>query len=447
VEQPGAGPATGPGEDWLGAVLDLMPDAVTVVDADGRVVHWNRAAEQVYGIARNDIVGRPVSEFFPRESVMLLQVLQTGLPVTQVYHRPRPDKHVFISAAPIHDRDGRLVGAAAVERDITAMIRLSERHAALQARAAAPNGTWFWSPWMKDVTARIRSGRHPGYPVLLMGEDGTGKASLAELAYAQDRPPGPLVTVTCDSLPGALADLELFGYEGADADAASRLGALERAAGGMVLLRRVEALPRATQQRLAQALASGEFVRIGGTTAIPLCCQVVATAGADLPDRVKDGSFASRLYYAFHHVVVPPLRARKDELAGWCQHFLGQACREAGNAVPAIAPDALAALAAYDWPGNLAELRHVMRMLAHAANGPELTVAHLPEHLRPVTLRDVQSQVMPLPQWSGQLERDRIEDALRRAGGNKTRAARMLGISRGSLYYKMRQYGIGSSSR
>lgn len=421
-------------------ILDVMPDAVTVVDAEGRVAYWNRAAERVYGIAREDILGRPVSEFFPRESVMLLQVLQTGMPVTHVYHRPRPGWHVFISAVPLRDASGRLVGAAAVERDITAVIRLSERHAALNAEAGQAS-LWLHTPWMSEVVELLRFGPAHGPLVLVMGEPGTGKASLLRQALQELGAPGPVWTVACESLSEPLSELELFGAAGGS-QAPERPGALARAAGGVLLLRRIDALPITTLHRLGHAITEGWFQPPGGDASQPLRCRIVATADANLPERVAAGEFPARLYYAFQHVVVPPLRARRDEISTWAVHFLREVCRELGRPLPSLTGDAVAALTAYDWPGNLPELRHAMRAAVQRATGPEVTAADLPIPLRPVTLQDVAKEALPLPRWSSELERDRIEQALRQCGGNKARAARMLGISRGSLYYKLRQYGM-----
>lgn len=435
--------------DFFGTILDLMNDAVTGIDAAGRVQYWNKAAEDMYGIPRDDIVGRKIGEFFPKESVMLFQVIKTGRPVNKVYHRPRPDMHVFISAAPVYNGRSELIGAVAIEQDITSLIRLSEEQYALTRRTQAGPEDHYRSAWIEDMVGLMASTSPVGspYPFLLMGEPGVGKRTLAELAHQRSGRTGPFVTVACDSLPSGLVDLELFGYEGDvfDSEEQVRLGKLELAEEGTIYLTNIEALPLATQHRLAQALHDRGFARTGGTRLIPLRCQVLASSAADLPARVAEGHFAQKLYYAFHHLVVPPLRDRKDELQGLCRYFLVRAAAEAGRPVPRLTPEVLAALGAHDWAGNLSELRHTIQYLVRVAGGAEVTLEHLPDTLRPTTLTDLVQDALPLPLLSEEMEKARIEEALQRSGGNKANAARMLGISRGSLYYKMRQYGIGHS--
>ncbi|MFC4769358.1 sigma-54 interaction domain-containing protein [Effusibacillus consociatus] len=432
---------------YFDVLLDSVNDAVTGVDRDGTVLYWNNVAERIYGIQKDQIVGKKIGEFFQKGSVMLFQVMESGCPVHQVYHNPRPDKHVFINAVPIYDKDGELIGAIAIEQDITHTVKLSEElyskpddriHAHSDYPLVNRNSS------MQQVIQLLTQTSEQPYSFLLTGETGVGKETLAKMTHHAGKRSGPFLSISCDSIPSGLLDSELFGYDGKafGGNQEERPGKFELAIDGTLYLKNIHVLPLSTQSKLAQTLSEGQFYRIGGTLPLPLRCHIVASSTANLEEMVSKGLFLKELYYAFHSLSVPALRERKEDLPELCHLFLSESAQVIGKSAPRLTSEVMAALTTYHWPGNLPQLRNIMEHLAIVSNGAQITLDTLPPAIRLVTLADLAEGSLPLPTLSEEMERSKIEDALKRTRGNKASAARLLGISRGSLYYKMKQYGL-----
>ncbi|SDW16508.1 PAS domain S-box-containing protein [Alicyclobacillus hesperidum] len=420
-------------------VLNLIHDAITAINTEGVVTVWNAAAQALYGIPEEDILGHPIGDFFPAESIMLYNVMRTGESLHQVYHQPRADVHVFISAEPLYDTDGELIGAVAVEQDITHLVRMSEEQMRTAAQWADVSDEPYIGPSTQTVLQLLTHtpllGQHA--PVLLMGEPGTGKRTIAQAVLRHMQHDGPFIPIACDALPPALADVELFGFQGGllSEESEGRSGRIEQAAGGMLYLANVQALPPPVQRALAKALRVGSFARVGSALRKAINCQVVASA---LPGTKLDPA----LELVLHRMDVLPLRNRKEEIAGFCQFFLARLAREMGRPIPSLSDEVLALLRAYDWPGNVAELEQTLRHAVTVCQGSTLTKEDLPMALSQGALAQLTGDTTPLAVVSRAAERTRIEEALKQSKGNKTIAARLLGISRGALYYKMKQYHL-----
>jgi PAS domain S-box-containing protein len=438
---------------YFDAVLEAVNDAVTVIDTDGTVLCWNQAAVEIYGIPKTDIIGKKIGEFFPRGSLMLYQVIESGLPVRKVYHKPRPDKHVLISAVPVYDSERNLIGAVAVEQDITHLVQLSEgryNHSTSVESALIPpvkEGSITVSQ-MVELASQAAKGKK-SYSFLFVGESGVGRTTLAELVHNLSKRTGPFISIPCHQIPSGLLDVELFGYEGGvfGGQPEVRPGKLESAKGGTVYLMNIHTLPLTTQSKLVHAIRTSQIYRIGGSTPVSLDCQIIASTTPDIDSLVEQSLVAKDLYYLFHIATIPPLRERKHDLPELCKFFLKQAAEDSGRPIPHLSSEVLAAITAYDWPGNLLQLRNVMEHIVMVAKSGEVTLNDLPPTLRPSTLNDFQPSVVDLHALSEEVERATILDALKKANGNKAHAARLLGISRGSLYYKLRRYHLEETSR
>jgi two-component system response regulator FlrC len=287
--------------------------------------------------------------------------------------------------------------------------------------------------------------------VLLLGESGVGKEVLARRLHVRSaRADGPWVAVNCAALPSELLESELFGHErGAFTGAGERrAGRFEQAHGGTLLLDEVSELPLPLQAKLLRVLQEREIDRVGGQRPVPVDVRVVATSNLDLAEMVRAGRFRSDLFYRLnvYPIVVPPLRERPEDVVPLARRLLAETASGLGRAAPALSGEAEAALLDHPFPGNVRELRNLVERAAVRCRGQSLEPFHLglaaaPE-MRPRPPRDAPDGDLPpgLPLDLSALERLAIEEALRRVGGNRTHAARLLGIGLRTLRNKLRAW-------
>jgi len=298
-----------------------------------------------------------------------------------------------------------------------------------------------------ETTRKIAAASH--VPCLILGESGTGKEHIAQAIHSQSpRSNGPWVTLNCSALPEGLLESEMFGHEkGAFTDARqAKKGLLELADGGSLFLDEIGDLSMALQPKLLRVIENKNFRRLGGQKEIRVDVRFVAATHRNLPEMVKNGLFREDLFYRLNvgTIAVPALRQRQDDIVPLAEHFLAVAARTFGTPALTMHPGIAPRLTAYAWPGNIRELRNVMERAAILADGGEIGFDHLPPEI--VANRQAPSATGNKP-LSGDLslaavDRQHILIVLKHTGGNKTRAAELLGINRLTLRNKLREYGL-----
>jgi DNA-binding NtrC family response regulator len=301
-----------------------------------------------------------------------------------------------------------------------------------------------------------KAGRSSTATVLLRGETGAGKELMARYLHEHStRAEGPFIDLNCAAIPEQLLESLLFGHEkGAFTDAKHvKKGLFDLSDGGTLFLDEIGEMTPQLQSKLLRVLENRTFRRVGGHADITVDVRVVAATHRDLPREVAEGRFREDLYFRLNVVVIdmPPLRERRDDVPALAAHFIERICRELGRPPARLHPEALKALGAYRWPGNVRELRNILeRVLLLEADGDEIRLEHLPPEITrdpaaggrggaPSAVAFTGSTVVPLVQ----VERQAIEHALAVCGGNKTRAAQLLEISRQTLRTKLKEYRLG----
>ncbi len=282
--------------------------------------------------------------------------------------------------------------------------------------------------------------------VLLTGETGSGKTFVARLIHeASERAAEPLRVINCAAIPENLIESELFGHErGAFTGAVlSKAGAFESAGRGTLLLDEIGEMPLASQTKLLRVLEDKLFERVGSTKSIALTARVLVATNRDLESMVKEGVFRSDLYFRVSvlKVTIPPLRERIDDIPELAERILADLASSAGRRIRGFSPSAMDALKQYAWPGNVRELRNVIESSLALGDGPMIERADMPEPLRvkpQVATPSEQSFTIQIPAPLSLVEKQTIDAALRVTGGNRSRAAEILGISRVTLYNKLR---------
>ncbi len=290
--------------------------------------------------------------------------------------------------------------------------------------------------------------------VLITGESGTGKDLIANAIHENGpRREGPMMDVDCASLPDQLIESELFGHErGAFTDARTmKRGLFEVARGGTIFLDEISETSLGTQAKLLRALESRRFKRVGGTADIALDAGVVAATNRNLEGEVESGGFRQDLFYRLNviRIDVPPLRERLDDIPVLVAHFLERFNAKFGRQVQGVSDDALMRLQAYDWPGNVRELRNVLERAVIMEADEMLLGTHLPAELGlagmsapPVSVVGGGFQLPPGGLQLDELELSMLRQAMERTDGNQSAAARLLGISRYALRYRLEKHGL-----
>ena len=309
------------------------------------------------------------------------------------------------------------------------------------------------SPRMLEVyklVARVSAGKST---VLLEGESGTGKELIARAIHSNGpRRNKPFVPVNCAALPDALLESELFGHEkGAFTGAMiSKPGLFEIADQGTIFLDEIGDLGPALQAKLLRVIQEQEIRRVGGTASIKVDVRIIAATNRDLTARLKDGQFREDLYYRLNvvRIVLPPLRERRDDIPMLAHHFLQKFSRVDAHPIRGFVPETMNLLQRYLWPGNVRELEHVIERAVSLSHGPLLLPDDLPELIRRGVGETVDANVEPAGEANGALlsldamTKLYVIRVLKETGGNKVRAAKILGIDRRTLYRMADRFGI-----
>ncbi|MDP1646532.1 MAG: sigma-54 dependent transcriptional regulator [Thiobacillus sp.] len=326
--------------------------------------------------------------------------------------------------------------------DSLAQRRRIDQLAAQVAAQASPPLMDSRAPAMKQCLQLAAQVAATELPVLLEGETGSGKGVLAAHIHGlSGRRDGPFINLNCGALPPSLLESELFGFEkGAFSGANARKpGLLELANSGTLFLDEINSTSIDAQTRLLQFIQEKRLMRLGGTKSIDVDVRLILAANRPLKDEVAAGRFRQDLYFRIQvfPIPVPPLRARRDDIPDLAEFFLARHSRALNPNVRTIAPEALERLLKYDWPGNVRELEGVIQRGLVLASGDALTLPDLPADMRPAP---ASAGAMP---WSGdatleEVETSWIRHVLERCGGNRTQAARQLGIDPSTLWRKLK---------
>ena len=300
---------------------------------------------------------------------------------------------------------------------------------------------------MQEVLATVDRVAPTNSTVLLGGESGVGKDLIAHAIHEKSRrTSGPFIKINSTAIPENLLESELFGYEkGAFTGAnQSKPGKFELADKGTLFLDEIGDVPPATQVKLLRVLQEREFERLGGTKTVKVDVRLIAATNRDLREALEQGTFREDLYYRLNVVPVDiaPLRQRKEDIPDLVNLFISNFSGDSGKPVESITPQAMQVLLNYHWPGNVRELQNIIERACALANGAVLSVADIHIDQRPFKVTNGASGFLPEGMTLEKWEDEMIQEALRRANGNKSQAARLLGLSRNALRYRLSKIGI-----
>ncbi len=447
-----AGP---PGNLTTAGILESVSDGVFTVDRDWRITSFNRAAEEITGVPRDEAVGRACCEVFRADACEancpLRRTLESGEPVVSeeasIIRSDGVRVPISISTGLLRSASGEVVGGVETFRDLSALEELRKE---IEGRRTFGDVVSH-SPAMWRVLSILPDVAASETTVLIQGETGTGKELLARATHdLSSRQGRPFVPVNCAALPQALLESELFGhvkgaFTGADRD---KPGRLARAEGGTLFLDEIGDMPAAVQVKLLRLLQNRTYEPVGSVETLHADVRVIAATNRDLDALVRDGAFREDLYYRINviRLDLPPLRERREDIPLLLDHFIEHFNRLRGKSVQGMSREALSLLLAYDYPGNVRELENIVEHAFVLCKGARIRPEHLPEHLggRTPERRAPAGRARAITR---EVEARLIQDALRRNDYNRLAAARELGMHKTTLFRKIKALGLDLPAR
>jgi len=432
----------------LEAIFRSVKDAIITVDSDMKVIEANMNTEPICGLAPSLMLGKPFSAC-PGEcnrscSDVLQQTLEKRETVKEYRidcgHHQRLKQQVSVTSSPLLDSDGNFMGAVLVIRDMT-LLRNLERE--LRERNQFQNIIGR-SKKMQEIFHLLEDLADLDTTVLITGESGTGKELVARaLHYSGLRAFKPFITVNCSALTESLLESELFGHvKGAFTGAIrDRQGRFQAAEEGTILLDEIGDISPLLQLKLLRVLQEKTIERVGESVSRPVNARVIACTNRNLRDKSRSGEFREDLYYRLKvvEIVLPPLRERREDLPLLIEHFRQTFNRRFNKSIAGFSDDVLDRFMDYPWPGNIRELEHVIEHAFILCHADVIAGEHLPPEIRICP----EAEEKQAADDTGCAARDRYAktvDALAKAGGNKAKAARLLGIDRRTLYRRIEKY-------
>lgn len=423
--------------ETLARILDNLKEGIIAHDLDRRIYFFNRAAENITGYSRKEILGRDCHEAFGApfcgnrcsfcsDIPSMNEHKAYPLPITTADGEPR---RIEMSITRMNDTDGRFVGVLASFQDVTELFDRKPGFGKIVGRDVK----------MHHVFRQITDVADYDFPVHVHGETGTGKELVAAAVHSESsRGEGPFVPINCGALPESLIESELFGHvKGAFSGAIrDKKGRFELADGGTVFLDEIAELSNHMQVRLLRFLQEGEFERVGGERTVSVDARVISATNRDLKTEVGKGRFREDLFYRLNviPIQIPPLRERKNDIPLLVDHFLKEAYERYRKKTPRVSREALARLMDYRWPGNVRELQNAIQFAIVRSSGTVITPDDLPMELREDACISAGRGA------TRKLEREAVQEALAQTAGNKSRAAKLLGVGRATLYRFLRDY-------
>ncbi len=423
-------------------ILDSINEGVFTVDRNWRITSFNRAAERITGVSRREAVGRHCWDVFRanlcERACALRRTLETGERIVnaraEIFSSGGERIPIRISTALLEGGAGQVVGGVETFQDLRAVEQLRKELTArytfedIVGRASAMRRLFDLVP---DIAASSST-------VLIEGESGTGKELFARAIHnLSPRRKERFVAVNCAALPDTLLESELFGYKaGAFTDARrDKLGRFALADGGTIFLDEIGDVSPALQVRLLRVLQDRMIEPLGAVEPVKVDVRVIAATNRNLWELVQQGKFREDLYYRIRviHLRLPPLRQRREDIPLLVERFIDKFNRLQDKDIAGVSEEVMARLMEYDFPGNVRELENVIEHAFVLCRGGLIEVRHLPPEFRPE-----QPPALPAPCNLKAMERQMILAALERHGGNRTRAARELGIHPATLYRKLK---------
>lgn len=455
--------------DIIKNAINYIHEAVCVIDNKGTVIVWNDNAEKLYDLPKENILGKPLDEFFP--NAIDMEVLKTKQIIENCYHEPREGTRIVISAAPIILND-KLMGVISTDKDVSEMQNLSNKLKEAtekvdflrnQLEKISNREKGFVIGKSKIIQQKLEIAElaaKSNASILILGESGTGKEVFAKHIHKISGLKGEFIPVNCSAIPRELFESEFFGYEeGAftGAKKKGKAGYFELANNGTLFLDEIGDLPMDMQSKLLRALQENTIRRLGSEQDTNINVRIISATNKDLAGLVQKKKFRMDLYYRLNviDIEIPPLRERKEDIILFIKFFLEKFNKEYNKNIIGIDMAAINTLTSYKWRGNIRELRNIMEQMVVLCRDDFITKNMVPEYIIQKVEKDNEEDIlnkinqdkMGLRELLRNYEKYLITKALEETKGNIVKAADILKIPRSTLHYKLDNYQISVNNQ
>lgn len=434
----------------LGKIINSISDGLIYFSIDGQIKEINDIAREMLGYS--DTSGLKILNIFSRDILKIISDENGYIFDEEMNLKTNRGKFkCFVTATPVKDSQGELIGVVAVLKKPSDIHRLANRIAGTQARFTFADIIGSDPCFVKTLNLARKAAKSPSN-VLLQGESGTGKELIAQSIHnASNRSPGPFMAINCSAIPKELLESELFGYEEGTFTGALKGGKPEKfelANGGTVLLDEIGDMPINMQATLLRVLQEKSVTRLGSAKSIPVDIRIIAASNQEIQGMVRKGTFREDLFYRLNvvNILLPSLRERKKDIPLLIDYFIKKMNLKLNKSVSGIAQGCLERLIEYPWPGNVRELENIIEYSVNVCEDNRMIELYcLPDELKDERGREMkQSGITSDHVTLEELEKRYIENILTAYDGNKTVASQVLGIDRGTLYNKIKKYLIAT---
>ncbi len=446
--------------------FDNIYEAICICDSEGEVIYWNKGSEKLYNIKREDIIGTIIDDSFP--NALANKVFKEKKPIKNLIHQPVAGKSVVVSAIPIFNAKNKMTAVITTDRDITEAVNLSERLKKEKEKSKFYESQYkehiakqysfsgIISKNKKIIEAITLSQRiAPSKAnIMITGESGTGKDVFARAIHDASGRKGRFIAVNCSAIPDELLESELFGYESGAFTGASKggkVGQFELADKGTLFLDEIGDMPMKMQSKLLRVLQDGIVTRLGGEKNIETDVRIIAATNKNLREAIENEEFRRDLFYrlAVVHIELPPLRERKEDIRELTKFFIKEFSEKEKIEIKSIDDNIFHVFEAYSWEGNIRELRNLIQRIVILSEDGILKEEDIPSYITDsyegCKFDDTigfEYNSCDFNQTIRNLEIKLITDAMIKAGGNKSDAAKLLNINRSTLYYRLGLYNL-----
>lgn len=445
------------------SVVDTMDDGLLIVDTEGIIMFINPAAEEMTGYTKGEVVGLPCTVF--ESDTCMLSTTKGKVKRCNLFEQGRVIRkrcmlkakdgsmvYLLKNAKVLKNSRGVIIGGVETLTDITELLKKDQEIELLKKELSHEHGFHGLighSPSMQQVFDLIKNAAESEAPVVLLGESGTGKELVASAIHGlSHRRRGPFVKVNCAALNESLLESELFGHvKGAFTGAErNRLGRFEAANKGCLFLDEIGDLPPSVQVKLLRVVQEKEIERVGSQNPISIEVRLISATNQDLMSLVGQGRFREDLYYRLNviPISIPPLRERKEDIPLLAEAFIRKIGLRSRRPILGLSPESMDVLMSYTWPGNVRELINVLEYVFVVCKEDWIKPEHLPGYLNQRHKNIFLARHKKDESFNQKGEKERIQKVLEEVKGKKAEAARQLGISRVTLWKKLKKYELGT---